>query len=184
MTDTILHRVAAGDSNAVQECIERFKGLVWSLARQRLSQDDAEDAVQEIFIEIWKSAGRYDPGQASESSFIAMIARRRLIDRLRRSQRRPQTDALETKEYALPSSDHKAIEAGAEVALASRVMNTLKPQEREVLQLSVCLGMSHSEIATKTSLPLGTVKTYVRRSLQRVREALADKSLDPVRASS
>ena len=76
----ILNRIAAGDPDAVQECLDQFGGLVWSLARRLTSSEsDAEDAVQEIFVEIWRKAERYDPSIASESTFIAMLARRRLI---------------------------------------------------------------------------------------------------------
>lgn len=177
LQEPTLQRVAQGDSTAVKECIERYKGLVWSLARQRLPASEAEDAVQEIFIEIWKSAERFDPSLASETAFVAMIARRRLIDRLRRSQRRPKTESLDVYHFELPAPGHKPIEARAEIALAARAMRDLKPREREVVLLSVCQGMSHSEIATHTQLPLGTVKTYARRSLARVRQALKKGSL-------
>jgi RNA polymerase sigma-70 factor (ECF subfamily) len=150
--------------------------LVWSLARQRLPAAEAEDAVQEIFIEIWKSAERFDPAQGSETAFVAMIARRRLIDRLRRAGRRPRTEPLEVHDFGLLQTDSAAIEAGAEVALAARALSELQPNERQVVLLSVCQGMSHSEIAQHTQLPLGTVKTYVRRSLQRIRNTLEQSS--------
>ena len=88
--------MAAGDPLAVQECLDAYGGLVWSLARRMFqSRDDAEDAVQEIFVDIWRNADRFDPAQASETTFIAMIARRRLIDRLRYSNRRLSPESLE-----------------------------------------------------------------------------------------
>ena len=74
--EAILNRIANGDQDAVQECLKTYGGLVWSLARRMLrNSDDAEDAVQEIFVDIWKNAGRFDPSQSSETTFIAMIAR-------------------------------------------------------------------------------------------------------------
>src|SRR5512145_3131135 len=86
MTQSILERVARGDSKAVRECIDEFGGLVWAIARRMArTRADAEDAVQEIFVDVWKSAGRYDPSQGSEKVFVTTIARRRLIDRLRRT---------------------------------------------------------------------------------------------------
>lgn len=77
MNPSLLQRIAGGDSAAVSECITKYGALVWSLAR-RLSRtaSDAEDATQEIFLDIWRSAGRFDPSQGSDQIFIAMIARR------------------------------------------------------------------------------------------------------------
>ena len=86
VAQTILQRIASGDSLAVQECLDTYGGLIWSLARRMLPDvNEAEDAVQEIFIEIWKTAERFDESKSSETTYVAMIARRRLIDRLRKS---------------------------------------------------------------------------------------------------
>jgi RNA polymerase sigma factor (sigma-70 family) len=85
MSESILERVARGDQQAVRECIDEFGGLVWAIARRMTrSRADAEDAVQEIFVDVWRSAARYDSVQGSEKVFITTIARRRLIDRIRR----------------------------------------------------------------------------------------------------
>ena len=84
----ILQRVAAGEATAVDECLAAYRGLVWSLARRSTPNlSDAEDAVQEIFIEIWRNAARFDSTLSSESNYITMIAKRRLIDRFRRRKR-------------------------------------------------------------------------------------------------
>lgn len=89
-SQSILERIAAGEQHAVNECLDRYGNLVWSLARRYLrNAADAEDAVQDIFIDIWSSAGRYDRNIASEVAFISTIARRRLIDKLRKADRRP-----------------------------------------------------------------------------------------------
>ena len=96
MAEGVLKRIAAGERAAVDECLKKYGGLVWSLARRMLrNQDDAEDAVQEIFVDVWKNAGRFDEAQASETTFIAMIARRRIIDRIRTSTRRIAADPLD-----------------------------------------------------------------------------------------
>ena len=86
---SLLARVGAGDAGAVREVLSRYGGLVWSIAK-RFEPSEAEDAVQEIFLDLWKSAGRYDAALGSEATFIATIARRRLIDRRRTRRRRPQ----------------------------------------------------------------------------------------------
>ncbi len=80
----------------MQDCLKTYGGLVWALAKRMLpNQNDAEDAVQDIFIDVWKNAERFDEEQSSETTFIAMLARRRLIDRLRKSNRQPNFDSLE-----------------------------------------------------------------------------------------
>ena len=168
---TLLSRVAAGDSEAVRECVTRYGPLVWSIARRLApTEAEAEDAAQEVFIELWKHAGRYDPSLASEPAFIAMIARRRLIDRLRRAERRPKiTPAPDT---VLGSEQHVQIERSAEAAIAAGVLATLDPHQRRVLSLAIGQGMTHAEIAKATDMPLGTVKSLVRRALVAVRKRL------------
>lgn len=77
MTQSILQRIANGDQAAIADCLSKYGGLVWSIARKMLrNSDDAEDAVQEIFVDVWKNAGRFDETKSSETTFIAMIARR------------------------------------------------------------------------------------------------------------
>lgn len=173
MEASILQRVGAGESAAIQECIDTFGGLIWSMARKKgLGQQDAEDIVQEIFIDLWKSAERYDPSKASETAFVAMITRRRLIDRLRREQRRPSTQMIVPELHDVADGEHRQLEAVVEVSLATKALSELKPKERRVLLLSTYHGMSHGQIAEHTGIPLGTVKTYIRRGLQRVKEKL------------
>jgi RNA polymerase sigma-70 factor (ECF subfamily) len=173
MPDSLLARVGAGDANAVRECLQRFGGLVWSLARRLSpSPSDAEDAVQEIFVDLWKSAKRFDPRAASEATFVAMIARRRLIDRLR-SRRRRREDPLEEGAEASALAESPPGELAAEAALAAKALAQLRPEQRQVLLLATIHGLSHEEIAKRTGLPLGTVKTHARRGLLRVREVLA-----------
>ncbi len=177
LTEPILPRLAAGDSEAAAECLQRYSGLVWSLARRHTkSTADAEDAVQEIFIDLWKSAARFDASKAAEATFITMIARRRLIDRHRYAQRRPQTDPINPEVNPVPDVQHRQLEAYAEASLAARAIEQLDPKERNVVLLSAYHGMSHGQIAEHTGLPLGTVKTYISRGLMRVREMLKGKA--------
>jgi RNA polymerase sigma-70 factor (ECF subfamily) len=163
--------VAQGEPDAVRDCIRAYGGLVWSLAR-RLGPSDAEDAVQEIFTDLWKNARRFDPAIASDVTFVAMIARRRLIDRLRSRGRRvegAETSAV-SEDLVDPGADRA--ELCAEAGLAGRALDQLRPEQRSVLLLSTRDGMSHEEIAGALGMPLGTVKAHARRGLMRVREIL------------
>lgn len=170
---TVLQRIAQGDASAVQECIDGYGALVWSLTRRLCpSVAEADDVVQEIFIDLWKSAARFDPGTASEATFVAMIARRRLIDLRRRLARRGESAELpEAVEDESVGHDEEA-EVRDEAARARSAMAQLRPEQQRVLKLSVYEGLSHQQIADTTGMPLGTVKTHARRGLIRVRELL------------
>jgi RNA polymerase sigma-70 factor, ECF subfamily len=173
MAESLLKRVANGDSGAVKEVMDQFGGLVWSLARRSCyNPADAEDATQEIFLDIWKSASRYDESKGSETLFVAMIARRRLIDRIRRQGREPYMEDVDAPGLELPSRTGFEAETFREAAIAPKAVATLKPAQQRVLELGLLQGLSHSEIADVTGMPLGTVKTQMRRGLIRVRELM------------
>ena len=186
---SLLQRVAAGESAAVGETIERYNGLVWSLA-QRLSptRSEAEDAVQEIFISLWKSAGRFDPAVAQESTFVAMIARRRLIDRLRKSGRRPEISGTEFSEANAvtpgEASENTGLGGGEESRAVAAAFRQLSDDQQRVLRLSLQLGQSHSQITESTGMPLGTVKTHARRGLMKLKTILAAQRGEHVEVSA
>lgn len=171
--ETVLQRIASGDKTAVQDCLNKYGGLIWSLARRMSpNSDDAEDAVQEIFTDVWKNAARFDETQASETTFIAMIARRRLIDRLRKSQRQVNADSIE-EVLNEPSKDYtREMQVCIEAKEVAKVMKDLRPEQQKVLYLSIVQGLSHQEIADLTQMPVGTVKTHARRGLIQIRELL------------
>jgi RNA polymerase sigma-70 factor (ECF subfamily) len=131
----------------------------------------AEDAVQEIFVELWKYAGRYDPQQASEPAFVTMIARRRMIDRLRQAEHRPQ---LKPMPDALVGEQHDAIERCVEASLAASTLAALDPRQRRALTLAIGHGMTATEISALTEMPVGTVKSLVRRALVAVRKRVLE----------
>jgi RNA polymerase sigma-70 factor (ECF subfamily) len=141
-----------------------------------MDEEDAEDAAQEVFVELWRCAERFDPSVASEATFVAMIARRRLIDRTRRKTRRPRESPL-IEEVATSQSVSapvgRSTEIGEEAMLARSVMETLSPEQQRVLRLTIIQGLTQEEAAVATGLPLGTVKTYARRGLMKIREAIA-----------
>lgn len=170
MAESVLERIALGDDRAMGECMDEFGGLVRAIARRMTrSHADAEDAAQDIFVDIWRSAGRFDPAQGSEKVFIATIARRRLIDRIRRSRMNSQMDpesVLEDLKFATPGNEG---EVRVDAEKAASVMAHLRPSQLRVLSMGLLEGMTHSEIAKATGMPLGTVKTQTRRGLIQIR---------------
>lgn len=185
MAQAILQRIAAGDRAAVQDCLDKYGGLVWSIARKMLrSNEDAEDIVQEIFIDIWKNAERYDDAQSSETTFIAMIARRRLIDRIRFMNRRISADPIEDITAEPFTRADENIQLCVEAKEAAAAMKDLRPEQRRVLYLSIVQGLSHQEISDATGMPLGTVKTHARRGILQAREALGLSNMQDTKEAS
>ena len=171
--DYTLTRIAAGDPTAVADCMKQFSGLVWSLVRSKLgNSSDAEDLTQDIFIEIWKSADRFKPELGSEAVFIATIARRRVIDRLRSIGRKPETEEFDESIAPAESTGLEHIAIDAKQALAA--LGQLREDQQSLILMGVVEGMTHSEIATETGKPLGTVKTQMRRGLAKIRALLEE----------
>lgn len=170
------------------ELTSKYAGLVYALARRMsYSQSEIEDAVQDVFIALWKSAGRYDPAIAPEDTFVSMVARRRLIDRRRRAVRRSVEQATDDFSYHSQSSPRASAgpsEAGESAGLsddarkAAAFFEDLKPDQQKVLRLSIGQGLSHEQIAELLSMPLGTVKTHVRRGLLALRAKMSGSGSD------
>jgi RNA polymerase sigma factor (sigma-70 family) len=164
-------RIAAGDRQAVDEFITRFGGLIWSISRRQIAnREEAEEVVQEIFLEIWRNAARYNERVGSEETFVALIARRRLIDHRRRQQRTIATTSISTDLDRIASGVHDSYEFGSEVEWAREQLALLPSTERQIIELAIDSGLSHKQIAERLGLPLGTVKTTARRGLARLRE--------------
>lgn len=128
-------------------------------------------------MDLWRCAARFDAEIASETTFVATIARRRLIDRVRRRTRRRLVVDSEAIESITPAAAPKPTpgEMSDEASRALSAFEKLRPEQQEVLRLSIHLGQTHEEIASTTGMPLGTVKTHARRGLLRLRAMLAEE---------
>jgi len=142
----------------MDECLDQYGGLVWSIAK-RICRDsaEAEDAVQDAFVAIWKTAERFDSSKSSEKTFIAMISRRRIIDRQRAVGRRLNTSTLEedTPMASKSASSATELEMQEEAQRARKMMTRLRENERRVLELAVDGGLTQNEISQRMGLPLG-----------------------------
>lgn len=168
----LLPRVAAGEPRAMNLCIDQYGSLVWGIVRRYISDGvEAEDLVQEIFTEVWKKAAAYDPEIAAESTYIALISRRRSIDFLRRQGRQPGFEPLTAAE-SIPLPDLEKASVSFDLETVKSSVADLPSDTRELFHLFFDNGFTHPEIAEKTGLPLGTVKTRLRRGLITLRNQL------------
>lgn len=173
MQPVLLERVASGDPEAVQLCIDRYQGLVWTLARGFFADSaEVDDAVQDVFIDLWKNAGRFDSTRGKESTFVGLLARRRLIDRLRKKTRRPDSASIEMEPVSNEETVDIRLSRSEDARVAKEILDTLPPQQRQAIELAVLHGYTHQEVSQKLEIPLGTVKAHVRRGLQRLRDRL------------
>lgn len=159
-------RLVAGDPAALADLYDLAAGLVFGLVLRILrDRAEAEDVVQEVFVQVWRQAERFDPARGSLNAWLCTIARTRALDRLRRRAAR-----REEPEGSQPP----AVEAPRpEDALAVRAaLESLPAPQREALALAYFEGLTHTEIAARLGEPLGTVKTRIRAALLRLRGAL------------
>ena len=170
----LLSRIARGDRSAFHDCLRRHGALVNGIAARFFAAvQDREDVVQDVFLTLWRDAGRYDESFGPEEAFIAVIARRRVIDLLRKRGRRLESDGASDAldEVAASTSElTDRLEQGDEVARVRAAMRELRPEEQQVIELAVLQGLSQAQVAERLGLPLGTVKSLARRGLMRLRE--------------
>lgn len=164
---------SAADRAAFATLFERFAGRIKSfLLRAGASPDQAEDLAQDVMITVWRKAASFDPARARASTWIYTIARNRRIDVLRRETRAepdPQDPMFQPDPEPDPASHLAASDRDARVRSA---ISELNDDQREVVRLAFFAGLSHGEIAERLGAPLGTVKSRLRLSFQRLRGAL------------
>ncbi len=178
----LLRRVAEGEEAALGKLYDEWAHRVHWVAMTLLRDvDDADDVVEETFWQVWRTAKGYEEGRGAPSSWLLMIARSRAIDRLRARRRRGDWTAASSGWRELGDVDPTAglIDSDAELHMEGRkaalmsAMRSLPQEQREALDLAFFDGLSHTEIAERTSLPLGTVKTRIRLAMEKLRRCLA-----------
>lgn len=168
---SILQRIADGDERAITACLDEYGDLVWRLGSRYLNRatGEIEDAVQEVFIELWLSANRFDPAKGGEAAFVATIAHRRFTDYQRRvTTRRRVTRSAEANADRSPPSEIDRLAKDEREAEAIGVLRSLPEDERHALWLWLYRGLTHREISVATGAPIGTIKSRLRRALLRI----------------
>jgi len=172
VTDSMLiSRIRAGDEDALAALHDRYSQVVYSVALRVLGETtQAEDILQEIFVQLWRNPQTFDSNRGSLGAWLAVITRHRAIDQLRR--RRPESD-IEDVIVAVDTRLEQTTDRNMAIAKIRAVVERLPAEQRKPLEMAFFEGLTHSEIASKTGEPLGTIKTRIRSALLTLRKALA-----------
>jgi RNA polymerase sigma-70 factor, ECF subfamily len=174
----VLAAVAGGSADALERLYDRYAATAFGLARRILAQQDlAEEVVQDVFSQVWREASRYDAARASVAGWIVLLTRTRAIDRLRARRARPDLDrpveAVTAQPLAASARNPEQVAMSSEDARKVRAaLDKLPGEQRALVDLAYYEGLTHTEIADRTGVPLGTVKTRLRAAMMALREAL------------
>jgi len=166
---------AEGGDGALANAYDRYGSLVYTFCRRTVGDRDAAEVTQDVFVAAWRSQRSYDPGRGALAGWLMAIARNKAIDHLRRRSRQPVTGSGDVT--AVPARpDDGEVTMIADRMVLSEALNELAPRARRVVELAFIHDLTHEQIAEKTGLPLGTVKSDVRRSLPVLQRALVGRT--------
>ena len=172
----LLGRIASRDKSALTDLYDQTSAVIYSTAMRILgSAHDAEEMVQETFVQIWERASLFDPTLGSALSWALRIARNRCIDRMRAHRRRTRMIEDVSHEMQAAIAEDREARAGLSVEELSHVrsaVNGLPADQRQAIKLAFFGGLTHQEIAEQLQEPLGTVKARIRRGMLKLRDAL------------
>jgi RNA polymerase sigma-70 factor (ECF subfamily) len=173
--------IQAGDADALSQLYDRYNGIVKALVLRIVHNDsEADDLLQEIFLEIWNQAKNFSPQKGKPLGWMVTLTRRRAIDALRKKQaysRAEERFQAEPEQQPLAWVENvtdKEIQAGDTRALMAKVINSLPQAQQQVIELAFFQGMSQREIAFHTNIPLGTVKTRLELGLKKIYDGLKE----------
>lgn len=176
---TLMRRVAANEEAGVAELYDRFGSLVYRMALQSMpTRAEAEDAVQEIFVRLWRTAGRYDDKRAALVTWVMLISRRHLVDKLRRTRARIKASSLDnainlTVPEAAPSPSRT--ERDERLVVLMKRIEALPELQRTVVTRAYLGGQTLRQIGEELHTPLGTIKSALSRALVRLRERTGEE---------
>lgn len=166
----LLGLIAEGDESVVAIFIDRYSGLIWSLASSFYNeQDQIEDAVQDVFVHLWQKADQFQPEVASEKTFVAIVARRRLIDRSR-AKKVPKLSRCELDHLPERRVRRDDPDINEQAKRTMDIIKQLPLPQRRIMMLVIFHDMTHIKVAERLDLPLGTVKTKYRLGVSKVRK--------------
>lgn len=168
----LVRRLAHGDESALGRLYERLGPNVFALALHMLgNREDAEEVLQDSFVKLYRNAGRFDPELGSARAYLYTIARNEARMRLRRNRGRPKHRSLDDGEAA-----PEVAASNGDAVLLSGALASLDADEVKLLRATFFDGFSHAELAESTGLPLGTLKSRIRRALRKLRGLMGESS--------
>ena len=175
-------QIAQQNQSALSQLYDRYAQIIYSIAYRSLgSVEESEEVLMDVFGQVWRTADRYDQAKARVDTWLFMIARSRICDRLRSGQRRGKVrDALIAFDAVDQILENEDVEISERRELVATAMGKLPIEQRQVLELSYYGGLSHREISDQTGLALGTVKTRIRLGLDKLRSSLQPWFMDSV----
>lgn len=174
-TDTdLLSQVGAGDTRAFAAFFERHGGRVRALLIHMLGHSDADDVLQEVFWQVWKTAAQFDATRCSAGGWLIVLTRSRARDHLRRRGRERETPV---GPMGVAGDVAEAVAAREASSSAEQALRCLPVEQQEAIRLAFFGGLTHEQIAAHTALPLGTIKTRIRRGMGRLRDLLTQPTL-------
>lgn len=177
--EALLSLVASSDDQALAELYDRFGSVAYGLALRILRDETlAQDAVQEAFLAVWRSADRFLAERAKASTWILTLVHRRAVDLVRREDRRRGEPLERAAEPAAPTTAEDEATLGFERRLVQEALAQLTPEQREALELGYYGGLTQSELAERLGEPLGTIKSRMFTGLSRLRDLLAQAGLE------
>jgi RNA polymerase sigma-70 factor (ECF subfamily) len=174
----LLKAIARQDESALAELYDRYRGILFGLLVRILnSREEAEDVLQEVFLQVWRRAADFDENRGRPFTWLVTLARSRGIDRLRNLGARERVAIAGAREPSEEVSDAVADAFRSEQrSLVNTALAQLPDEQKRPLMLAYFEGLTQSEIATKLGAPLGTVKTRMRAGLMKLRELLGNQS--------
>ena len=177
----LLARITKRERAAFEQLYTRYSNILYATAMKFLKEDaDAQDVVQDVFIQIWDKAKLYDPAKGKPLTWALTMTRNRSIDRIRAIQRRTRLrDDFEKETVADESAGIREALSGVDASERTQILRDavgrLSPEQRKVIDLAFFGGLTQSEIADRLGEPLGTVKARARRGLMKLKEHLGEK---------
>lgn len=176
----LLSQIGVGDSKAFRVLYDKYSMPLYSLGLRMLKNpSEAEEALQDTFVKVWKNASHFDARKSRPFTWAVTIMRRTCIDRIRKLSRGPEVTTFEAesdREWSTPENIRKTVSQHEARERVEEALKDVPEKQKQALELALFSGMTHSEIAASLEQPLGTVKSWLKRGLFQLRNTLTESA--------